>query len=345
MSATPVQLSDFSYQLPPELIATHPVEPRDHCRLMVIDRNTGDIEHAIFQDLAKWITPQDLLILNDTRVMHARLHAEGGKVEVLLTQPDGNHRWKAIGKPGKKLKVGRSFQLDDALGNPTTKTVTVMEELAGGQRLVELSEDADIEKLGQLALPPYIQKERQTREEHSYTTDDETDYQTVYARSEDEEDAPSVAAPTAGLHFTPELLKHFNHASLQLQVGLGTFRPIKVDDVTTHDMHREHFTIPVGLKEKAESAKRVVSVGTTTCRVLESQPDLKPMSDSTDIFIYPGHEFKRTDALITNFHLPDSTLILLVAAMMGKELQQEAYQKAVEEKYRFFSYGDAMLIL
>lgn len=333
-------LSDYQYDLPPELVATAPAEPRDAARLMVVERATGTLTHAHFRDLGQWITPDDLLILNDTKVIPARLSAEGGKAEILLIEETSPRHWTAIGRPGKILHAGARLRLDPLDPAGTGAEVDILKTLPDGTRVVRLPENLRMEDYGQLPLPPYILKNREARHEAAYTARDQEDYQTIYARN-----AGSVAAPTAGLHFTPELLARFPHAFLTLHIGLGTFRPVKVNDVSEHEMHSEHYIVPPGLAERAAAARRVVAVGTTVCRVLESVPDLRPGAGDTAIFIRPPHRFRRTDALITNFHLPGSTLLMLVAAMMGLELQRRAYAEAVRERYRFFSYGDAMLIV
>jgi S-adenosylmethionine:tRNA ribosyltransferase-isomerase len=333
-------LADYQFHLPPERIATHPATPRDASRLLVVDRATGALEHAHFRDLGRWIQPDDLLILNDTKVIPARLSAEQGTVEILLTEETSPRHWTAIGKPGKLLKPGARLRLDPLTAGSPGAEVEILKTLPDGQRVVRFLSDIPLEDYGQLPLPPYILKSREQHHEAPYTPKDHQDYQTVYAR-----DLGSVAAPTAGLHFTPELLDTLPHAFLTLHVGLGTFRPVKVHDVADHDMHSEHFIIPPGLADRAHAARRVVAVGTTVCRVLETVPKLPPGAGDTSILIYPPHAFRRTNALITNFHLPGSTLLMLVAAFMGLDLQRHAYAEAIREGYRFYSYGDAMLIL
>lgn len=342
-----MKLSDFLYDLPPNRIATHPSTPRDQSRLMVVHRDSGTIEHARFHELNRWIGPDDLLLLNNTKVLPARLHADAGKTEILLIEETSPRNWVAIGKPGKRLKGGTILELDptspgygDSPDNKTKAKVEVLKTLEDGTRIVRLLGDFRLEDYGQLPLPPYIQKARTEQHEPDYIAEDNELYQTVYAQK-----AGSVAAPTAGLHFTPELLRKFQHDFITLNVGLGTFRPVKVENLEDHPMHTESYEVPEGLAEKIRQAKRVVAVGTTTARVLESNPKLKPGPNKTNIFIRPPYRFKRTDALITNFHLPGSTLLMLVAAMTGLELQRQAYQSAIENDYRFFSYGDAMLIL
>lgn len=331
-----MKLEDFQYELPEGLIATHPAEPRDHSRLMVVDRKSGSITHHRFCDLGQFLGAGDFLVLNDTRVRPARLSAEGGKIEILLLEETSDHFWLCIGKPGKKLKPGMRVRLD----GPGEAYAEILRTLPDAQRVVRLTGVRDLQEWGRLALPPYIEAARVAGGGAVIEEADRISYQTVYARQEG-----SVAAPTAGLHFTPELLGRFDHGFVTLHVGLGTFRPVKVPNLEEHDMHAEKFWIPEGLREKAQAAKRVVAVGTTSARVLESVPDLAPGGRTTSIFIYPPYRFKRVDALITNFHLPGSTLLMLVAAFLGHELQKQAYREAVKERYRFYSYGDAMLIL
>lgn len=335
-----MNVSEFDYDLPPELIATQPAIPRDQSRLMVIDRVSGGIEHAHFHELSKWIATDDLLVLNDTKVIPARLFAEGGKIEIVLLEETSPCHWLAIGKPSKKLKPGMRLKLDKRGGGVSDCEIEVLKTLADGSRVIRFFQEPDLSTLGELPLPPYIRKARQEKEEQVYAEPDNERYQTVYANQKG-----SVAAPTAGLHFTPELLNNFQHAFVTLHVGLATFRPVKTHLVEEHEMHEERYEIPEGLAEKADQARRVIAVGTTAARVLESVPKLGVGTGRTNIFIYPPYSFRRVDALITNFHLPGSTLIMLVAAFMGQELQRKAYEEAVRECYRFYSYGDAMLIL
>ena len=337
-----MKLDDFIYELPVPLIATHPVEPRDHCKLMVVHRATGKIEHRHFYGLPEYLTPRDLLVLNDTKVIPARLHANDGQIEILLIEQTSPRHWLCIGKPGKKLKPQTQLLIDPLKPGVKPAKIEILKSLPSGERVIRFFDELDLADYGELPLPPYIQKQRKEHNEPLYTPQDAEVYQTTYANNEHSD---SVAAPTAGLHFTPELLQKFNHRFLTLTVGLGTFRPVKVADITDHEMHSEHFFIPEGLAESAANSERLVAVGTTVARVLESMPKLKPGAGDTNIFIYPPRKFKRTDALITNFHLPGSTLLMLVAAFMGLELQRKAYQEAIISGYRFFSYGDAMLIL
>lgn len=338
-----MQTSDFYFDLPPERIARHPVEPRDHSRLLVIDRATGSLTDAHFYELGHWVQPNDLLVMNNSRVIHARLFAEPGNIEILLLRETSPLHWLAIGRPAKKLRSGDRLTLRPASaerGCESGMEVEVLKTLEDGSRVIRFFEAPELDRLGQLPLPPYIVKARKESGEPESVPADETDYQTVYAT------APgSVAAPTAGLHFTAAMLEQFNHAFLTLDIGLGTFRPVKSKTIEEHSMHEEHYVVPEGLRERCDAARRVVAVGTTSCRVLEARPDLEPGPGSTDIFIYPPYRFRRTGALLTNFHLPESTLVMLVCAFGGRELILRAYRHAVERGYRFYSYGDAMLVI
>lgn len=340
-----MKTSDFYYDLPKELIAQTPVEPRDSSRLMLLDRNTGEIDHKHFYDIIDSLNPGDLLVANDSRVLPARIYGikdeTGARVEFLLLRQIIGNRWEALCKPGKKAKEGASFTFGDGL-----LKATVAEVKDDGNRIVDFECDENffstLDKIGQMPLPPYITEELKDKER----------YQTVYSH-----ELGSAAAPTAGLHFTKELMqrikdKGVNIAYVTLHVGLGTFRPVKVDDVTKHKMHSEHYEIPQEtaklINETKKNGGRVIAVGTTSCRTLESVAsfygEIKPCEGFTDIFIYPGYEFKVLDGLITNFHLPESTLIMLVSAFAGYDNVMNAYKTAVEEKYRFFSFGDAMFI-
>ncbi len=338
--------SDFYYDLPEELIAQTPVEPRDSSRLMRIDRKTGKIEHSIFRDLPSFLKKGDLLIVNDSRVIPARLYGQkketGGAIEFLLLEQKTNQNWEIICRPAKKAKPGARFVFGNGL-----LEAEVLEILDDGKRLVKLECEGSIyhvlDQIGQMPLPPYITEQLKDKER----------YQTVYS-----EVSGSAAAPTAGLHFTPELMKQIEAmgihiAHVTLHVGLGTFRPVKADEITDHKMHSEHYMMS---KETADlinqtkaSGGRVIAVGTTSCRTLESVFSLygeaRECHGDTDIFIYPGYEFKCIDGLITNFHLPESTLIMLVSAFLGYDKTMHAYKVAVDEKYRFFSFGDAMAII
>ena len=337
--------SDFYFDLPEELIAQDPLEDRTSSRLLVLNKSTGDVEHHIFRDIVGYLKEGDCLVLNNTKVIPARLMGEregtGAGIEVLLLKRKENDVWETLVKPGKKAKPGTKIIFGDGL--LTGEVIEVVEE---GNRLIKFSYEGIFEeildKLGQMPLPPYI----------THQLKDKNRYQTVYAKHEG-----SAAAPTAGLHFTTALLdeikaKGVEVAYVTLHVGLGTFRPVKVDNVLEHHMHSEFYMIEKEEADKINKAKaeghRVISVGTTSCRTLESATGedgiLKATSGWTDIFIYPGYKFKMIDALITNFHLPESTLLMLVSAFYDKEKMMSAYHTAVEEKYRFFSFGDAMFI-
>ena len=338
--------SDFYDDLPEELIAQTPVEPRNASRLMCVDRQSGDITHDHFYNLCKHLKKGDLLVMNDSRVLPARLYGEkegtGSFIEFLLLEQKGDKLWEILVRPGKKAKPGTRF----SFGNGRLKA-EILETVEGGNRIAKFECEGNfftaLEDIGQMPLPPYITKKLEDKER----------YQTVYSH-----ELGSAAAPTAGLHFTNEMLddlraRGINTAFVTLHVGLGTFRPVKEDEVLKHKMHSEHYHLP---KETAELIKktkaeggRVIAVGTTSCRTLESVgtffEDMDEHEGYTDIFIYPGYKFKVIDGLITNFHLPESTLIMLVSAFMGYDNTMNAYKTAVEDKYRFFSFGDAMLIL
>ncbi len=339
--------SDFYYDLPAELIAQTPIEPRNASRLMVLDRISGKIEHKIFSQLEEFLNEGDCLILNDTRVIPARIYGvkkeTGAVVEFLLLNQNENNVWECLCKPGKRAKIGTEFVFGDGLVD--CEVVDITED---GNRKIRFNCDSKeiyniLDKIGKMPLPPYITQELKNGER----------YQTVYSR-----ELGSAAAPTAGLHFTKEMLddlknKGINIGYVTLHVGLGTFRPVKVDDVTKHKMHTEHYHISKEtadlINETKRNGKRVISVGTTSTRTLESVATKNGCicedEDDTSIFIYPGYEFKCIDGLITNFHLPESTLIMLVSAFAGYDNTMNAYKTAVDEKYRFFSFGDAMLIL
>lgn len=340
-----MKTSDFYYDLPKDLIAQTPVEPRDSSRLLVLGRESGSIKHKHFYDIIDFLVPGDLLVVNDSRVLPARIYGikneTGAKVEFLLLKQISGNRWETLCKPGKRAKQGSKFTFGNGL-----LSATVAKVKSDGNRVVDFDSDenffAALDKIGQMPLPPYITEELKDKER----------YQTVYSN-----ELGSAAAPTAGLHFTKELLqkiadKGVNIAYVTLHVGLGTFRPVKVDDVTKHKMHSEHYEIPKKTADLINKTKknggRIIAVGTTSCRTLESVASLygeiKPCDGFTDIFIYPGYKFKVLDGLITNFHLPESTLIMLVAAFSGYDNIMNAYKVAVEEKYRFFSFGDAMFI-
>jgi len=340
-----MKTSDFYYDLPKELIAQTPLEPRDSSRLLVLDREKQTLEHKHFYDIIDYLNEGDLLVANDSRVLPARIYGikdeTGAKVEFLLLKQVANNRWETLCKPGKKARVGTKF----SFGNGILRA-TVVDVKDDGNRIVDFDCEENffttLDKIGQMPLPPYITAELKDKER----------YQTVYSH-----ELGSAAAPTAGLHFTTELMdrikaKGIKIAYVTLHVGLGTFRPVKVDDVTKHKMHSEHYEVPEEtaklINETKKNGGRVIAVGTTSCRTLESVAamygEIKPCEGFTDIFIYPGFEFKVLDGLITNFHLPESTLIMLVSAFAGYDFIMNAYKEAVKEKYRFFSFGDAMFI-
>lgn len=321
--------ADFDYHLPEELIASAPPERRDGARMMVVDRAAGTITHRHFTDLPEYVREGDMWVLNNSRVERARFFSPDGKREVLRLEAITPLKWRCMVRPGKKFRVG-----DEARIGPHTGRVT--EVLENGDRIIEWTEEIDEETHGHLALPHYMNRE-----------DGELDkerYQTVFAQ-----DRGSIAAPTAGLHFTPEMLATLPHTFVTLHVGVGTFQPVKAERVDDHVMHSERYEVSVRTAEQINSAKRVVCVGTTACRTLESvarkHGQVVPDQGATDIFLRPGSQFKVVDALLTNFHLPKSSLIMLVSAFAGRELIMEAYRQAVQERYRFFSYGDCMLIV
>ena len=340
-----MKTSDFYFDLPEELIAQDPLEDRSSSRLLRLNKTTGEYQHGIFHDITDYLNPGDCLVLNNTKVIPARLIGEkegtGAKIELLLLKRNDNDVWETLVKPGKKAKVGTKI----IFGNGVL-TATVIDVVEEGNRLVQFHYEGIFEeildRLGQMPLPPYI----------THQLEDKNRYQTVYAKYEG-----SAAAPTAGLHFTKELLEAIQKkgiviANVTLHVGLGTFRPVKVDDVTKHHMHSEYYQIEQEEADKINQAKqagnRVICVGTTSCRTIESAASEEGVVMAghgyTDIFIYPGYQFKVLDALITNFHLPESTLLMLVSALAGKEHVMAAYEEAVKENYRFFSFGDAMFI-
>ena len=340
-----MKTSDFFYDLPKELIAQTSVEPRDHSRLMVLHKESGEVEHRHFYDVIDYLNPGDCLIVNDSRVLPARLYGQkegtGGHMEFLLLQNLGNDQWETLAKPGKKAKPGAVFTFGDGKLRAVVKEVK-----EDGNRIVQFFYEgsfyAILDEIGQMPLPPYIKEKLQDKER----------YQTVYSH-----EVGSAAAPTAGLHFTPELMEKIRRKGIAigfvtLHVGLGTFRPVSVENVLDHKMHAEHYSMPAETAELIQKTKqnggRVIAVGTTSCRTLESvaaqHGRICECEGWTDIFIYPGFQFKVLDALITNFHLPESTLVMLVSALAGRENILHAYETAVKEKYRFFSFGDAMLI-
>lgn len=340
-----MKLSDFNYELPKELIAQVPIEKRDEARLMVLNKKNKTIEHKVFKDILDYLKPGDCLVRNNTKVIPARLYGikeeTGAKVEFLLLNRIEGDIWEVMVKPGKKLMPGVNVVFGDGL-----LKAEVLEKMEGGNRKVKFYYEGIfneiLDQIGLMPLPPYIKEKLEKKEM----------YQTVYAKYDG-----SAAAPTAGLHFTEELLnkiraKGVEIANVTLHVGIGTFRPVKEENIEDHDMHTEHYYIKKEDAEKINNAKenggRIIAVGTTSCRVLESVADenglVKEIEGDTNIFIYPGYKFKCIDSLITNFHLPESTLVMLVSALAGREFILNAYNEAVKEKYRFFSFGDAMLI-
>jgi len=320
-------VSDYNFCLPPELIASRPLAERDASRMLVVDRAAGTFAHRMFRDLPEYLRPGDLAVMNDSKVIKARLFSEDGRMELLLLEPLPERRWKCFVKPGKKMRPGFSFLVAGT-------TARVLDVLPEGERIVEFEEAPDLERFGAMPIPPYFKR--------AADAEDDERYQTVFAH-----DPGSVAAPTAGLHFTPEMLRQVPHVFLTLHVGAGTFLPVKSERVEEHRMHEERYAISGETAAKINAAARVLAIGTTSARVLESQPEgpLHATSGSTAIFIRPLHRFRHVDALLTNFHLPKSTLLMLVSALAGKDLIFAAYAEAVREKYRFFSYGDCMLIL
>jgi S-adenosylmethionine:tRNA ribosyltransferase-isomerase len=356
-----VRVSDFHFDLPPELIAQHPPAERDAARMLTVNRATGTYEDKHFRDLASLLREGDVLVLNNSRVIPARLFARragihtqrnspapSGQIEVLLTQPLGENKWRALVKPGKKVPAGETL----LFGDHNELTANVVEAGDVGERIVEFSSTGDffniIERIGHMPLPPYMHRED--------TLEDRTRYQTVFSS---EQQKGSVAAPTAGLHFTPQILEQIKARGVDvryvtLHVGLGTFQPVRVDELKDIHLHEEPYTLPADTAAAINRAKtehrRVIAAGTTTVRTLEhcaqqSNGELQSHSGTTSIFISPGFQFRIVDALLTNFHLPQSTLLMLVSALAGREAILDAYRHAVAERYRFFSYGDAMLIL
>lgn len=345
MTNSVLETKDFGFDLPEALIAQTPIEPRDASRLLCLDRDTGALAHSRFHDIIDYLNPGDCLILNNSRVLPARIYGikrdTGAHVEFLLLQNHGDDVWEALAGPGKRARVGAVFSFEGS-----AMTCEVIEVKDDGNRMIRFSHSGsffqELDAIGQMPLPPYIKEKLQDKER----------YQTVYAREEG-----SAAAPTAGLHFTPELLEEIRKkgvrvAFVTLHVGLGTFRPVSAARITDHKMHAEHYHMPAAtaevIRETRKNGGRVFAVGTTSCRTIESVMqkcgEMREDDGWTDIFIYPGYTFRGLDCLITNFHLPESTLVMLVSALAGRENILNAYRVAVEEKYRFFSFGDAMLI-
>jgi S-adenosylmethionine:tRNA ribosyltransferase-isomerase len=322
-------LSDYDYDLPQELIAQRPLENREDARMLVLRRDQQTIEHRQFRELQTFLQPGDLLVLNDTRVLPARRFSNDGAIEFLFLERLGPRRWKCLVKPGRKMRAGATARIDDI-------NLRVEEVMPDGERIVALDENVDLYAGGSMPLPPYIGRESDN--------EDKTRYQTVFAQQ-----AGAVAAPTAGLHFTQEILKKIPHAFVTLHVGIGTFLPVRSENVAEHRMHAERFFISADAASKINGATWIVAVGTTTVRTLESATAVSgkiPAQEGwTDIFIYPPYRFRVVDRLLTNFHLPRSTLLMLVSAFAGRQFLLRAYQEAIRERYRFYSYGDCMLIL
>jgi S-adenosylmethionine:tRNA ribosyltransferase-isomerase len=317
---------DFDYHLPEELIAARPLAERSGSRMLVVHKDSGVIEHRQFRDFPEYLRPDDLLVLNDTKVIPARVFSEDGKIELLCLDRLTPLIWRCLVRPGRRMKLGQSIRVAGSCG-------TVTEVFENGDRLIQWDAVVDLDQHGHLALPHYMGRADELA--------DRDRYQTVFAREEG-----AIAAPTAGLHFTPELLAEISHAFLTLHVGVGTFRPVSVDVVAEHQMHSERYAVPADTAEKVNAARRVLAVGTTVTRVLESiGKPLTTQRGATDIFIHPPYSFNVVGGLLTNFHLPQSTLVMLVCAFAGQELVMEAYRQAVAQRYRFFSYGDCMLLV
>jgi len=330
-----LRTKDFDYHLPEELIAARPLSERSASRMLVLHRSSGQIEHRMFADLPEYLKPDDLLVLNDTKVIPARVFSDDEKIEILCLDRLSPLEWRCLVKPGKKMKIGKTVSVGGICG-------TVVDVFENGDRLILWDAFVDLDRHGHLALPHYMGREDELA--------DRERYQTVFAREEG-----AIAAPTAGLHFTPQLLAQLNHAFLTLHVGVGTFRPVSVESLADHVMHSEKFHLSTDTAIRVNQAGRVIAVGTTVTRVLESIArnfltigDRLPaaaLSDETDIFIHPPYHFRVINGLLTNFHLPQSTLIMLVSAFASRELVMEAYRQAVERRYRFYSYGDCMLLV
>jgi S-adenosylmethionine:tRNA ribosyltransferase-isomerase len=320
--------TDYDYALPPELIASHPAPKRDQARMMVLDRKKQSVSHHLFLDIPEFVGPDDLLVLNNTKVIPARIRFDKRKAELLLLDQLDAKTWRCLVRPGHRFRDGRQFS-----DGPVSGTVLKVEP--SGERVIEFDTPIDFSRVGEMPLPPYIHRDVEP--------EDVERYQTVFATK-----PGAVAAPTAGLHFTPELLGALPHVFINLRVGIGTFLPVKTEDIRKHHMHEEWFEIEQEVAEQIATAKRVLAVGTTTVRTLETamlrNQRIVAGLGATDIFIYPPFQFRRVDSLLTNFHLPKSTLLMLVAAFAGREFVLEAYRQAVASKYRFFSYGDCMLI-
>ena len=318
--------SDYDYPLPEELIARHPTPERDASRMIVLHRDSQRIEHRQFREFPIFIHQGDLVVLNETRVIPARVRSDDGRIGFLFLEAVGENTWKCMVKPGRRMRLGSTVTITGVVG-------TVREIMPEGERIISFAGPIDLEVAGKMPLPPYLEREPEP--------EDAERYQTVFARKQG-----AVAAPTAGLHFTPEILAAVPHAFITLHVGGGTFRPVQVENLTEHPMHSERFAVSAEAAEQLNAAQRIVAVGTTTTRVLESlgRP-LTAVEGATNIFIHPPYRFRAVDALLTNFHLPKSTLLMLVSAFAGREFILRAYAEAIRERYRFYSYGDCMLIL
>jgi S-adenosylmethionine:tRNA ribosyltransferase-isomerase len=323
------ELSDYDYDLPRELIAQRPPERREGSRMMVLRRDEQAMEHRQFAELKSLLSLGDLLVLNDTRVLPARRFSNDGRTEFLFTQRLGSKRWKSLVRPGRKMRVGATAEIGKAI-------LRVEEILPDGERVVEVNNDVDLYADGSMPLPPYIGRESDEA--------DKARYQTVFARS-----PGALAAPTAGLHFTQQILSEISHTFVTLDVGIGTFLPVRSENLAEHRMHAERFSISAEAANKINNARRIAAVGTTTVRTLEAAKNVSgkilPQEALANIFIYPPYRFRAVDLLLTNFHLPRSTLLILVSAFAGREFLLRAYQEAIRERYRFYSYGDCMLIL
>jgi S-adenosylmethionine:tRNA ribosyltransferase-isomerase len=323
------RLIDYDYDLPRELIAQRPAEHRDDSQMMVLHRDTQAIEHRQFRELKTFLQRGDLLVLNDTQVLPARRFSNDGAIEFLFLERLGPRRWKCLVNPGRKMRVGATAEIGNVI-------LCVEEITSDGERIVVLNEDVDLYSGGSMPLPPYVRRESDT--------EDAARYQTVFAHS-----PGALAAPTAGLHFTPEILSEIPHTFVTLHVGTGTFLPVRSENIAEHRMHAERFSISHSAADRINDAERILAVGTTVVRVLESarreDGKLIAQEGSTDIFVYPPYRFRAVDVLLTNFHLPRSTLLMLVSAFAGREFLLRAYHEAIRERYRFYSYGDCMLIL
>lgn len=323
------RVDDYDYQLPEELVARRPLPRREDARMMVLDRARATIAHQRFSDLPQFVRPDDLLVLNNTRVLAARRFSDDGAIEFLFLEQLDSQTWKCLVKPGRKMRLGAKVWIDGVIGR-------VQEILAEGERIVRFEDAIDPYRAGEIPLPPYLGR--------NADADDAVRYQTVFAK-----DPGAVAAPTAGLHFTPAILARLPHAFVTLHVGTGTFRPVQVESVAEHRMHAERFVVSAEAAAVINQARTILAVGTTSVRVLEAahrvEGKLVPQQSSTDIFIHPPHQFRAVNRLLTNFHLPRSTLLMLVAAFAGREFILRAYAAAVQERYRFYSYGDCMFIL